>query len=233
MGPQSRAGAFFDLDGTLLTVNSGRLWMRRERRLGRISRWQQLQAVFYLIGYRFGLIDMRRAMRKALQTVRGLDEQTVRRWTEQWYAEEVADFAAPGAWPVIAGHRRAGDRLLLLTSSSPYEAEAARRHFGLDDALSTRYAVRDGRFTGDVELPLCYGAGKVQIAERAAAVHGLDLSRSTFYSDSITDLPMLERVGRPRVVAPDPRLRRLARRRGWPVLDWSQPESVGQAVGQG
>lgn len=223
MGSRSRAAAFFDLDGTLLTVNSGRLWMRRERRLGRISRWQQLQAVFYLIGYRFGLIDMRRAMRKALQTVRGLPEDTVRRWTEAWYAEQVADFAAPGAWPVIDEHRRAGERLILLTSSSPYEAEAARRHFVLDEALSTRYSVRDGRFTGDVELPLCYGAGKVLIAERAAAAHGLDLSRSTFYSDSITDLPMLERVGRPRVVAPDPRLRRLARRRGWPILDWSQP----------
>ena len=66
--------------------------------------------------------------------------------------------------------------------------------------------------------PVCYGAGKTYWAERFAAAEGLDLARSYFYTDSITDLPVLERVGEPRVVNPDPRLRRAAMRRGWPVL---------------
>lgn len=93
--------AFFDLDGTLLTVNSGRLWMQRERREGRITAWQQAQAMFYLLGCRFGLIDIHRTMRKALQTIKGLPEQTVREWTEDWYEAEVKPLAAPGAWPVL------------------------------------------------------------------------------------------------------------------------------------
>ena len=78
--------------------------------------------------------------------------------------------------------------------------------------------MRDGRFTGEAVRPVCYGAGKIYWAERFAQRHGIDLERSYFYTDSITDLPVLERVGEPRVVNPDPRLRRAAVRRGWPVM---------------
>lgn len=214
--------AFFDLDGTLLAVNSGRLWMRRERRLGRISRFQVVEAGFYLAAYRFGLVNIERAMRKALQTVKGLPEETVRRWTEEWFAEEVVPHVAPGARAAVEEHRREGHVLAILSSSSPYEAGAAARLFGMDEILSTRYEVRDGRFTGEVVPPVCYGEGKVHYAERLAERRGVDLKTCYYYGDSITDLPILLRVGNPRVVNPDPRLRREARRRGLPVLDWGR-----------
>jgi putative phosphoserine phosphatase/1-acylglycerol-3-phosphate O-acyltransferase len=86
--------------------------------------------------------------------------------------------------------------------------------------------VRDGRFTGEAERPVCYGAGKIYWAERFAAAEGIDLDRSYFYTDSITDLPVLERVGEPRVVNPDLRLRRVAARRGWPLLRLSLGETA-------
>src|SRR5262249_2472757 len=76
----------------------------------------------------------------------------------------------------------------------------------------------EGRFTGEVVEPVCYGRGKVYWAERFAAEHDVDLGQSYFYTDSITDLPVLDRVGHPRVVHPDPRLRRIAQRRGWQGL---------------
>jgi HAD superfamily hydrolase (TIGR01490 family) len=212
--------AFFDLDGTLLGVNSGWLWMRRERRHGRLSAVQMSQAVFYMTLYRFGLVPMEGAMRRALKTVEGMTEHAVRACTREWFLAEVTPHVAAGARPAIEEHRRQGHRLVLLTSSSPYESEVACEHFGLDAFLSTRYEVRGGRFTGGVELPICYGQGKVVLAERYAEQHDVDLAASYFYTDSITDLPMLLRVGRPRVVMPDPRLRREARRRGWEVQDW-------------
>ena len=81
MNSTPRIAAFFDLDRTLLLVNSGKLWLQRERRHGRLSLWQMIQATFYLIGYKFHAVDMERVMVKALQTVRGLDEEEVRRWT--------------------------------------------------------------------------------------------------------------------------------------------------------
>ncbi len=223
-----RTAAFFDLDRTLLTVNSGALWMKREHRLGRISNWMLLQGTFYLLAYKFDLVDMNRVTVKALHTVKGEYEPVVKRWTEQWYAEEVAQHAAPGAWPVLAEHREQGHPLVLLTSSSPYESAMAQEQFGLDGVLCTRYQLdRRRRFTGYPVWPVCYGAGKVVYAERYASRHGIDLEASHFYTDSMTDLPMLERVGHPHVVNPDPRLARTARRRGWPILDWHQSNGAG------
>ena len=78
--------------------------------------------------------------------------------------------------------------------------------------------VRDGLFTGEAVRPLCYGAGKVHWVRELAERHGVDLASSYFYTDSVTDLPVLEPVGHPRIVNPDVPLRRVARRRGWPIL---------------
>lgn len=218
-----KTAAFFDLDGTLVAVNSAGLWMKRERRVGRITRWQGLQAVFYILIYKAGFIDMEKVTVKALQTVKGLEEETVRRWTHEWFREEVTKFIPRAALDCIVDHKARGHLCVLLTSASRYESEAAREYFRLDDILFTRYEVKDGRFTGNVVLPLCYGEGKVVHAEQYASSRGVDLAESYFYTDSITDLPMMLRVGHARAVSPDPRLKMEARRRGWPILDWRAP----------
>ncbi|RME23781.1 MAG: hypothetical protein D6806_10675, partial [Deltaproteobacteria bacterium] len=170
-----RVAAWFDLDGTLITVNSGALWMKRERRLERITRWQYIQGAFYLLAYKISLLDMDRVMTKALQTVKGLEEDTVRRWTHEWFEKEVEMFLAPGAESALRWHRERGHLLLLCTSSSPYESEIACRKFGLDGFVSSRYEVEDGRFTGRLIAPACYGRGKVYWSERYASAHGIDL----------------------------------------------------------
>ena len=212
--------AFFDLDGTLLTVNSGRLWMDAERREGRIGTGTFLKGLFYLAMYRAGSVDIDAAMHEALATIAGEEESRVRERTRRWYETLVSPFAAPGAVPVLAAHRAQGHALVLLTSSSPYASECATRQFELDGYVSTVYQVRDGRFTGDFVSPLCFGEGKIRRAEQYARKNGFDIRRSYFYTDSATDLPMLERVRFPRVVNPDLRLRLEALRRGWPILDW-------------
>jgi HAD superfamily hydrolase (TIGR01490 family) len=212
--------AFFDLDGTLLTVNSANLWVKRELRLRRIRYHQFLRAALWLFGYRMGVLDMDRALTAALWRLRGVTEDSIREETQRWWREEVRPFIAPGARAVLSKHRQCGDQLVLLTSSSRYASEMAREEFGLDHVLFQGYEVRDGRFTGLPERPLCYGRGKVAIAEAWAHEAGIDLSRSSFYSDSSTDIPMLERVGNPYAVFPDARLRRHALKRGWPLLDW-------------
>jgi HAD superfamily hydrolase (TIGR01490 family) len=220
------AAAFFDLDGTLLAVNSARLWLARERRLGHVSRWQMARAMACIGGYHLGVLDMDATLRAALATIRGTEEASIRAQTRAWWADEVRPRVAPGGRAVVEAHRRAGEKAVLLTSSSRYAAEMAKEEFGLDDVLFQGYETRDGLFTGVPCLPICYGRGKVEAAETWAAANGVDLDASAFYTDSYTDLPMLERVGRPFVVQPDPRLRRAARSRGWPVLDWSTLSSL-------
>jgi HAD superfamily hydrolase (TIGR01490 family) len=171
--------------------------------------------------YHLALIDMEKAYRAALSHYRGrsaaeVDEQTVR-----WFDEHVVRHLQPGGKSAIEEHRQAGHHLILLTSSSAYEARAATRAFAMHDFLANHFPVdENGALTGEVISPLCYGPGKVTHAETWAKRHDVDLTTSYFYSDSLSDLPMLERVGNPRVVNPDPRLARVAKRRQWPILRW-------------
>ena len=213
--------AFFDLDRTLITVNSGKLWMDRERRLGKLSLPMVLEAMVRFAAYSLSIGQLDNAMRKALSLYVGVPEAEVEQDTRDWWQQEIAPTVAPGGRRALARHRADGHHLALLTSSSPYVSAAALQTLDLDGFISSRYEIKDGHFTGEPVLPLCFGQGKVVLAEAYCQERGLDLDRSYFYSDSYTDLPMLLRVGQPRVVNPDLRLRLAARRRGWRRLDWS------------
>lgn len=117
-------------------------------------------------------------------------------------------------------HRERGDRLVLLTSSSPYLSRHVQAELDLDDFICTRFEVINGVHTGKPERPMAFGPGKVTLARAMADREGVDLADCHFYSDSMSDLPMLEAVGHPVVVHPDHKLNRLAKRRGWLVQDW-------------
>ena len=213
--------AFFDMDKTLVTENGAKLWMLREYRLGHLGKGHLVRGTFHLLLYHFGIVNIDHAMRKAIATLKGLTEDEVRQATEEWFAEDMVPHAAPGAQAAVDGHREKGHRTVLHTSSSPYASKCAVDYFGLDDFLCSTFEVVDDRLTGDFVPPLCYGEGKVLYANEYAEREGVDLSASYFYTDSLTDLPMLLAVGHPMIVQPDPRLRREADRRGGPILDWS------------
>ena len=224
-----RRAAFFDLDGTLLTINSASLWFKREFAEGRITRIQAIKAGLFFFGYHLSLINVDKAVTAGLTTIAGVEEASVRKAIHDWYRETIIPLAAPGAYEAVERHRARGDLLVLLTSSAEYTAELAKEQFGLDEILCTRYEVHEGKFTGRPIRPLCFGPGKVDLARELAQKYDIDLSKSAFYTDSFTDLPMLLQVAEPRVVNGDPRLRWAARRRGWPRLDWSRPPtSAGQ-----
>ncbi|NOY25526.1 MAG: HAD family hydrolase [Oligoflexia bacterium] len=212
--------AFFDLDRTVLSVNSASGWIRRELRLGFMSRRQALMGAWWIGKYQLGMAQMEDAIADAVRTLKGEDESVLRARTLDFWRDDLVDRVRPGARAALAEHKQAGDRCVLLTSSSTYLSEIACQELGLDDALCNRFVVVDGRFTGDVQRPLCFGPGKVHYAESLARKHGIDLGDCTFYTDSFSDLPVLLAVGHPVVVAPDLRLRRHARRRGWRVADW-------------
>ncbi|KAB2893404.1 MAG: HAD-IB family hydrolase [Kofleriaceae bacterium] len=126
----------------------------------------------------------------------------------------------PAARHAVAAHRAAGDVVVLATGAPQYAALAVARGLGIEHTLCSRLEVDGGRFTGRLAA-MCFGPHKVTLAERFAAEHGIDLARSTFYSDSFNDLPMLERVGGAVAVNPDVRLWRHARRRGWRIEQWA------------
>lgn len=121
-------------------------------------------------------------------------------------------------------HRAKGDLLVLLTASSSYLAELAVRDLKLDAALANRFEVdAHGLHTGRSLGALCFGVGKLTHARTFADAHQVALKDCTFYTDSFSDVPVLEAVGTPVMIAPDPMLRRLARRRGWRIEEWGGP----------
>lgn len=214
------AVAFFDVDRTLIPDNSGVLWARFERRHGRIRRRQLVKATVLGALYHFDLVDIDKAYTEALAHYRGMPEAELRAWTHRWFDEEVAGRILPGAQAAIAMHRAAGHPVVLLTNGSIYAAERGAHHWQADDWLANTFTLDgDGRLVGAFDPPLCYGAGKVTRARAWLREHHPDVSLEDcwFYSDALSDLPMLEAVGRPVVVRPDPRLRRVATARDWPI----------------
>jgi HAD superfamily hydrolase (TIGR01490 family) len=222
--------AFFDLDRTVISRNSATLWIQFELAEGRISWRQALRAGAWVLRYSLGAVDLAEPIRRTVAALAGQNEAEVAARTARFHAQAVRPLYRPGVAAALARHRAAGDRLVLLTSSSNYVGEAVCRDLALDACVCNRFEIdAQGRYTGRAREPLCFGPGKVILAERYATACGVRLAACTFYSDSHSDLPMLEAVGSPVVVAPDPRLRRHARRCGWPIEDWGVPPRAGRA----
>ena len=220
MAKELRSAAFFDVDHTVLSINSGTAWIRNLRRQGRISWKQTLRSIGWLLQYRASLLDFEAMTRRALRDYRGLEADVLRDEVREWFHREVEPTISPHARACIEEHRARGHVLVLLTSATRYLSLPLAERLSIEHVLCTDLEEHQGRLTGHTRLPVCYGAGKVHWAERFSREHGVDLAHSYFYSDSYSDLPMLMRVGEPRVVNPDPRLRRRARAEGWRVYDW-------------
>lgn len=217
----SRKAAFFDLDHTLLDCNSGYEWAKHEWQQGRIGPWQMARVSFWALMYRLSWVDLEGLLDEAAQFYAGEPVESLERRTREWFHDTIAHRLRDRAEARLEHHREQGHPLVLLTNSSSFEAEVAVDTWELDDWLANEFHVDDeGRFAGELIEPICYGEGKVERANRWAADRDVDVEQSYFYSDSYSDLPMLERVEHPRVVDPDPRLRREAARRDWPILDW-------------
>jgi HAD superfamily hydrolase (TIGR01490 family) len=214
--------AFFDLDRTLLSENSGSLWVRRELRLGHLTRWQAALASGALLRYHLGATSIESVLLAALEGLAGTSARELRKRTETFYAQEIRHLVRPGARIALEAHRSEGDTLVLLTTSSGDLADLISEELRLDEVLCNRLEAEGDRHTGRPQGELCYGPGKVRYAEALAEQLGGSLHTATFYSDSYSDLPMLEAVGRPVAVHPDPRLRREALRRGWPIESWGR-----------
>jgi HAD superfamily hydrolase (TIGR01490 family) len=213
--------AFFDLDRTLVRVNTGPLYVRWRVRQGRMRLRDLARVSWWTLQYTMGVLDASAASKSAVAALRGADEASFREECEAWVRAEVLAHVTTAARAEVERRRDGGFVCALLTTSSPYIADPVARHVGVAHVLSSRMHVEGGRFTGEIEEPLCYGWGKVERARAWAELHGIDLAASAFYTDSVSDLPMLEAVGEPRIVNPDPRLRRLAAKRRWPISRWS------------
>jgi HAD superfamily hydrolase (TIGR01490 family) len=219
-GQAPTVAAIFDMDRTVLNVDTAMSWTRFLYARGELSRTMLAKAVYWSALYKLALLDMEEVFTRLVEDLRGDPESEMLAKCEIWYRDHVAPEIAPAARVAIEAHRRAGHAIVLATGSTNYAAGPVARGVGIDHVLSSVLEVEGGTFTGRAAA-LCFGHHKVALAERWAAANNVDLAASYFYSDSYNDLPMLARVGTAIAVNPDARLRRHARRARWAIQAWA------------
>lgn len=224
----SRTAAFFDLDKTIIAKSSTLAFSKPFFAQGLLNRRAVLkssyaQFIFLLSGADHDQMDR---MRTHLTNMcAGWDVAQVRSIVNETLHDIVTPLVFAEAADLIAAHKLCGRDVVVVSASGEEIVGPIARALGATHAMATRMIVEDGKYTGEVAF-YCYGEGKAQAIRELAASEGYPLEHCYAYSDSITDLPMLEAVGHASVVNPDRGLRKEASVRGWPVLSFSRPVSL-------
>ena len=221
MTSSSKSAAFFDLDKTLMAGSSGMEFARVARNRGLISRRQLVRWGIDHFRYRLeGATDEQTAevLKVARETVAGVP---VRQIARMW--PEVLAGILPRVYPEMLAevhrHQDEGRQAWIISAAGNEMVETLAGILGMDGGIGTRYHLGpDDTYSGEIDGPFIYGQGKVEAINALADRLDLDLSQSWAYSDSASDLPMLEAVGHAVVVNPDSRLNRVAREHGWEVM---------------
>jgi HAD superfamily hydrolase (TIGR01490 family) len=179
-----------------------------------------VEAALWVGLYGMGFTGAERALNRAARILAGEFEADLLARTRRFYETELKETFLPGGRDAVRRHQAEGHVVALLTSTSVYLARCAAEELAIEHVLANVFTVRDGRFTGELETPLCYGVGKVSRARAFCEARGLSLDGAWFYTDSYSDLPMLQAVTHRVVVQPDPRLLRAAKAAGWDVVSW-------------
>jgi len=208
--------AFFDMDYTTLDASSGLLYVKYLRRQHRIGRRVLLRIAWWTLLYKVSAIDVNSAVPKMLSYAEHQSASRLMAESYEWFEHMLKSHIAPRAVEQIDFHRRQDHRVVLISASTQFAVQPVAEHLHLD-FLCTRLIDHNDELTGQVVDPPCYGAGKVVWAQRYADEHGAALRDAYLYTDSYSDLPLLDAVGHPIAVNPDARLKRHARRRGWPI----------------
>jgi HAD superfamily hydrolase (TIGR01490 family) len=219
-----RPAAFFDLDKTIIAKSSTLAFGRPFYQSGLLNRRAVLrsayaQFVFALAGADEDQMDRMRDYITAMCT--GWDVAQIREIVNETLHDIIDPIVYDEAVERIQQHKSAGQDVVIVSSSGEEVVGPIGAMVGADYVLATRMVVsEDGKYTGEIERYV-YGPEKAEAVRELAAERGYDLAASYAYSDSITDLPLLEEVGHPTAVNPDRALRKIAVERGWPILTFA------------
>lgn len=214
-GPQITA--IFDFDGTIIAGYSATVFIREQLRRGDVSPREFLEIVGAMTNFGMGNLGFSGMMAVTSQFMRGIDEETYFEVGETLYKRQIARRIYPESRALVDAHIARGHTVAIISSATPYQVQPAAADLGIEHVLCTQLEVEDGKFTGSVLRPTCFGQGKVDAAQELAAQVDGKLADAFFYSDSTDDQLLLEAVGQPRALNPSDKLERLAQQNNWPV----------------
>jgi HAD superfamily hydrolase (TIGR01490 family) len=215
--------ALFDLDQTLLPLDSDQSWGEFTLNLGWVDRqrFKQRNDAFYA-DYNAGCLDIHAYVRFATESIRQRGMVQAQEAHQAFMREVIQPAITPQALELVEQHRAQGETLVMVTATNEFVTGPIAQAFGMDVLLAVQL-VRDeqGNFTGDIDGTPSLREGKVTRVNQWLAEQGLSLSEvhATFYSDSMNDLPLLEKVDVPVVTNAGPELKQIAQERGWRILD--------------
>ncbi len=226
------SAAFFDLDKTILAKSSSFAFARPFYKEGLIGRSDVIRSAYAQFMFHASGAD-----HDQMETMRDYMSKLVTGWevdkVQQIVAETLDEIIDPmvyqEALDLIAEHREAGREVVIISSSGTDVVEPIGARLGADLAIGTQVSIEDGRYTGEI-VYYAYGEGKAEAMRALAGERGYDLASCYAYSDSFTDLPMLDAVGFPVAVNPDTSLRALAIEREWPVVDFERPVAMRRTI---
>jgi HAD superfamily hydrolase (TIGR01490 family) len=224
-GQPVRTAAFFDLDKTVIAKSSTLAFSKPFFDQGLINRRAVLKSTYAQFLFLMSGADhdqMDRMRNYVTNMCAGWDVEQIKSIVGETLHDIVDPLIFAEAANLIADHKLCGRDVVVVSASGEEIVGPIAKAIGATHAMATRMVVEDGKYTGEVAY-YCFGEGKVQAIRELAAREGYALEHCYAYSDSITDLPMLEVVGHPTVVNPDRGLRKEAVSRGWPVLTFSRP----------
>lgn len=222
------AAAFFDLDKTILATSSALAFTKPLYEGGLLGRADVVRSAYRQFVFTIGSADHEQTerMRNYLsKLVAGWEVANLDRVVRESLEDLITPTVHAEALELIAAHQAAGRDVVIVSASGIEIVGPVAELLGADEVIATRLAIADGHYTGEMEF-YAYGPNKATAMVELAKAKGYDLSESFAYSDSITDLPMLQAVGNPFVVNPDSSLREAATNAGWPVLIFEKPAAL-------
>lgn len=211
--------ALFDLDNTLLAGDSDHAWGEFLCRHGLVDvdTYRARNDAFYA-DYQARCLDVEAYQNFCQEVLAQHSPETLAQWHAQFMQESIEPIILAKGEALLRQHQEAGDKVVIITATNRFITEPIAQRLGVETLLATECGQEADRYTGQlVDVP-CFQAGKVVRLNRWLAETGLSLADSSFYSDSINDLPLLEQVSRPVAVDPDDTLRETAAQRGWEIL---------------
>ncbi len=210
--------AAFDLDRTILSVNSSKLVVQASRKSGLMPRKDFLHAILFSIIYKLRIGDPNKLVVAMAMWLKGLDEKEVQSLINEHIIPQLADLVRPVIKQELDYHREKGASLVLLSSALNYICEPVAAILNMHDVVSSRMEVRNGLFTGHPSGKLVFGREKLERMRRYCHDKGFKTEEAWYYGDAFTDRFILEKVGYAVCVDPENRLKRLAGRNHWKIL---------------
>ena len=217
-----KVGAFFDLDGTLVAGFTAVILTRERFKSRDMGVGELISMIAAGLNHQLGLMEFEDLIGKATEALRGRSLSDLQQIGERLFAEKIEKRIYPEMRDLVDAHMARGHTVVLSSSALTIQVDPVARYLGIPNTLTNQFEVDDdGVLTGKVIRPILWGPGKADAVQKFANDNGIDLQESYFYADGNEDVALMYLVGNPRPTNPGDKMAEVARKRGWPILEFN------------